>query len=756
MQPTLQVGTCKSSSPMFAASQLSMPAMTSYGSAQSRSFTSSKKMLAGAETMEFKAETRKLLDIVTNSIYTDKEVFMRELISNASDALEKNRYAKLAGEITAAEGGDMIPAEINIYVDEKNNTLTIMDAGIGMTRDELVNNLGTIARSGSKQFVDAQKNNEGKDLEGIIGQFGVGFYSSFMVSETVSVESRSATNTTGPSFHWHSDGSGVFTIDEWNEKPEVLEPEVVEPEKPKLSDKDAELEEQVPDWMKDTEGAKEEADERPSVEIPTLGPHGSKIVMHLKDECKEFCNVNKIKGIIKKYSNFVGFPVNVNGEKVNTVDAIWTLEKTAVSEEQYDEFYRFISNSYDKPKYRLHFRTDAPIDLKVLFFVPNFHSEKFGMGRAEVGVNLYSRKVLIESKPADLLPAWLRFMKGAVDSEDLPLSLSREKPQDTALLTRIRDVLTRKLLRFWNDELRKSPEKYKEFYIEFHMFLKEGLCQDYKYMDQLTKLLLYETSAKSDGEMVTLDDYLSRCPPEQEQIYYLVAPNRTAALKSPYYETFKKHDIEVLLLFNTIDDFCMSNVKTYLGKDLVSAENSEIDLAKIKQAMKDAKDEEAGVKPDGEDGEEGSEEKKKKKKEAEEEALSVGLNDEEGADMCGWLRATLGTKVREVKITKRLSDSPAIITDHESGAMRRMLKMVEQANSGKTNDGNDLPPQCLEINPSHPLVMKLFAVKDSARAAMIAEQLLDNALMSAGLVEDPRYMIPRLTELLLSSLEEKK
>jgi HSP90 family molecular chaperone len=319
--------------------------------------------------MSFQAETRKLLDIVTNSIYTDKEVFLRELISNSSDALEKYRYYQVKGEVKG--DADTHPLEIQILTDSVNNTLTIMDSGVGMTKDELVANLGTIARSGSKQFVESLKGSAGSgeqgsstpssaNSDGIIGQFGVGFYSSFMVSDSVSFESRSAVAPDEVAPHkWSSDGSGVFKIE-------------------------------------------------PLTAIDGLHRHGSKITMKLKDSCKEFSDADRIKSIIKHYSSFVSFPIKVNGDTVNTVSAIWTQDKKTVTEEQYLDFYRFIANAYDKPKYHLHFRTDAPIDLKVLLFVPSFHSEKFGMGVTEPGVNLYSRKVLIESKPKDLLPDWLR------------------------------------------------------------------------------------------------------------------------------------------------------------------------------------------------------------------------------------------------------------------------------------------------------------------------------------------------------------
>jgi HSP90 family molecular chaperone len=296
---------------------------------------------------------------VTHSIYTDKEVFLRELVSNASDSLEKYRYLQSTGEI-AVKTAD--PLEININVDLKANTITISDNGIGMTRDELISNLGTIARSGSKAFVEKIKSS-GKDMrdgDGIIGQFGVGFYSAYMVADSVSIDSLSATAADAAAGNtWVSRGDGEFEV-------------------------------------QPCQGAS----------------RGSKIVLSLKDSCKDFADVKKVKEIIKKYSNFVPFPIKVNGETVNTVSAIWVQDKSSVTEEQYTEFYKFISNAFDKPSFTLHFRTDAPINLNALLFVPTFHTEKFGHGRMELGVNLYSRKVLIESKPKDLLPDWMRYLVG--------------------------------------------------------------------------------------------------------------------------------------------------------------------------------------------------------------------------------------------------------------------------------------------------------------------------------------------------------
>lgn len=632
---------------------------------------------------EFQAETRKLLDIVTHSIYTDKEVFLRELISNAADSLEKFRYLQATGQAASA---DESPLEISISVDTANNILTISDNGVGMSKDELISNLGTIARSGSKQFVEKLKNaGSSRESESIIGQFGVGFYSSFMVSDTVSVESLSAENSESGGNTWSSDGSGNFTVSPASE-----------------------------------------------------AKRGSKISLHLKDSCKEYADPKRIKEIIKKYSNFVSFPIKVDDIEVNTVSAIWTQDKNSVTETQYNDFYKYVANAFDKPKYTLHFKTDAPIDLKALLFFPMLHSEKFGMGRMEPGVNLYSRKIVIENKPKDLLPQWLRFMKGVVDSEDLPLSIAREKAQDTLLLKKINDVLTRKIIRFLGEKQKREPEKYTEWYKEFNMFLKEGICMDQQYQDQLSKLLMFETSVGMEGDLITLDEYASRCPPEQKNIYYLIAPDRRTAFASPYYETFKKHNKEVLFLYNSIDDFVMSNLKSYNGRALKSAEDASI---KLDEELSEEEKKEVEESKDKEDGEKS-------------DSSGASLSEEDTTKFCDWLKTTLGTRVREVKVTHRLSESPAIITDHESGAVRRMMKMVDQANLGAAST---LPPQILHINPKHPIIVRLATAKDSNPnlAGMVAEQVLDNALVAAGLLDDVRGMVPRLNDIISQALDKE-
>jgi HSP90 family molecular chaperone len=407
-----------------------------------------------------------------------------------------------------------------------------------------------------------------------------------------------------------------------------------------------------------------------------------------------------------------------------------------VSKQEYNDFYKYVANAFDTPKYTLHFSADAPIDLKCLVFFPSLHTEKFGMGRMEPAVSLYSRKVMIESKPQDLLPSWLRFMKGVVDSEDLPLSIAREKPQDTLLLSKIRDVLTRKIIRFLSERLKRDEEGYVDWYKEFNMFLKEGICMDHQYGDQLSKLLLFETSQTAEGDLCTLDEYISRCPPEQKNIYYLMAPDRKGAFSSPYYETFKAHDKEVLFLYNSIDDFVMSNLKNYNGRPLKSAEDSSIDLSV-----------------------EDTEEQKKKREEKEtsdgegKETSNVEIPEFDLDGFCIWLKETLGEIcVIEIKVINRLSDSPAIVTDHESGTVRRMMKMVNQNNLGQVGG---VPPQVLLINPKHPIVVGLYKSKDNNAplAALCAEQLMDNALVAAGLIDDVRMMVPRLNDIIANALE---
>ncbi|KAL3771347.1 hypothetical protein ACHAWO_007821 [Cyclotella atomus] len=639
------------------------------------------------EEIEFQAETRQLLDIVTHSLYTDKEVFLRELVSNASDALEKLRHMQVSGE---ASGSDDIPLEIRITTDEASNTLTITDTGVGMTRDDLVSNLGTIARSGSKAFVKEMQMKESMGAEntpdpfgsGIIGKFGVGFYSGFMVADKVDVRSKPATDTEADPLVWESTGTGTYTISALDQ-----------------------------DIRQD---------------------RGTSVVLHLRPDMAKYAEESSIETILKKYSNFVGFPIFLNGKRVNTIDAIWLHDPKDVDDEKHTAFYKYVSHMYDDPLSHIHFRMDAPIDIKALFYIPSFHQEKYGMGRMDPGVSLYCRKVLIESKSPDILPDWCRFIKGVVDSEDLPLSISREKPQDTALVTKMRRALTKKVIAHLSKMMKKETDKYKEeFYKEYSFFLKEGICQDHDSQQALSKLLYFETSKGMNGELVSMDEYVSRCPPEQKSIYYLYAPTRQLALQSPYMEVFNKNKQEVLFIYTPIDDFVMTNLGEFEGRKLKNVDSSDLDLGDLKSDEKDKESEK--------DGDQST------------SSAANSLNQTQADELCAWFKANLSTKVGECKTTDRLSSSPAVITGNESAAYRRIMRMVETSEGGLEASSMPLPKQTVEINPNHEIITGLFYLKDSDPdlAQVLAEQVFDNCLTAAGLLDDGRSMLPRLNDLLL-------
>lgn len=640
------------------------------------------------EKMEFQAETRQLLDIVTNALYTDKDVFLRELVSNASDSLEKLRHLQASNQVEADDSA--LPLEIRIDIDEVTSTITISDTGVGMTRDELISNLGTIARSGSKNFMQQLQQSEGAAADpsrGIIGKFGVGFYSAFMVGQKVEVRTQSALKADENPKVWVSEGTGSYEI--------------------------ADL----------PEGYRQH--------------RGSSVVIHLKEDHWDFVDEMRLENILKKYSNFVNFPIYLNGKLVNTLKAIWAEEPKDVSDEDYSAFYKYIANAVDDPLDVYHFRADAPIDIKALFFIPSFHSEKYGMDRMQPGVSLYSRKVMIEAKSPNILPDWLRFVKGVVDSEDLPLSISREKAQDTALVGKLKKTLTRKIVTHLTKMSLKDTDKYlNEFYKEYAFFLKEGICQDYDSQKQLSKLLRFESSRVLDddevfgADLVSLDEYISRMRPEQKDIYFLVAPTRDAAINSPYLEAFEEAGVEVLLLFTTIDDFVMANLEDYEGRKLISVEKGDIDLSDL--AKKDK------------EGDEGHDKDSSIYKSDRE------LTTEETLEFCDWIKKKLGDKkIASITVTKRLTSSPAIVTDNESGAMRRMMQMVDTSEGAR--DGVPLPKQHMEINPKHPIIVGIYDISKTqpTLARILAEQVFDNCLVAAGLLDDSRSMLPRINDILV-------
>ncbi len=606
------------------------------------------------QTFEFQAEIKQLLDIVIHSLYTEKEIFVRELVSNGSDALEKLRHLQLTEKDIFDDKAEL---EINITTDDKAKTFTIQDFGVGMTRAELVENLGTIAHSGSKAFLKAL-GESGQKNSGLIGQFGVGFYSAFMVAKSVKVYSHSW-RAAEPGHVWTSDGSS-YTIEE------------------------------VADLRR-----------------------GSKIVVELKDECSEFSQEYRVREVLERYSAFVSVPITLNGKRVNTVQALWLRGKNEIKEEEYTEFYKFQSHAFEDPRLRLHFSADAPLSIHALLFVPKENPEKIGFGRSEPGVALYCRKVLIDARPKDLLPEWLRFLKGVVDSEDLPLNISRETMQDRALIEKLNRVISKRFLKFLEEEAKNRVDGYNDFYREFGIYLKEGAALDHANKDQLTKLLRFESSLTEKGKTTSLADYISRMGTDQKDIYYLIGPNREAIEAGPYLEGLKSRNLEVLFCYESVDEYVMNNVREFEGKKLTAADHADLKLSDLPQPT--------------------------------EGALSEG----DVKQLSTWLKETLGERVAEVKASDRLVDSPALALNADksmSPHLRRMMKAMQK-------DGGEAPLRInLEINPRHAVIKHLFGLQGAApeKAKLVAEQVLDNALISAGLLEDTNKMVQRLYKLLES------
>ncbi len=616
------------------------------------------------ETKEFQAEVKKLLDIVIHSLYTERDIFLRELISNGADALEKFRHQNLLEK--EVFDGDA-PLEIAIQVNEADKTLTITDSGIGMTRDELVDNLGTIAHSGSKTFLTELADSAKKDVN-LIGQFGVGFYAAFMVAKRVRVQSRSY-RPDDIGHEWVSEATGSYTISE------------------------------------------------------NPGLHrGTRIILELKDDAVEFASEAKVKRIIQQYSNFVPFPIKVAGEAVNTVQAIWARSPQDLKDEDYNAFYKFIANASDEPFFRLHFTADAPLAIKALLFTPKENFERLGFGRMESGVSLYCQRVLIDQHNKNILPEWLRFVKGVVDSEDLPLNISRQALQDNALVAKLNKVLTSRFLKFLEEQASKEPEQYRAFYKTFGMFLKEGATMDYTHRSAIAKLLRFESSKSEGGEMVSLADYVGRMGEGQKDIYYINGSSREAIEAGPYLETFKKRDIEVLYTLEPIDDFVFSHLREFEEKQLLSADRADLELPE----MPEEKEEEA------------------KPKEA---ALETEVAD----SLVKWMKEVLGDRVKEVRLSKRLEDSPAIIVNPD-GFMTSSMERIMRAQS---HELHDFGAKNLEVNPRHPLIKSLppVRIKDEELAKTAVEQIFDNAIIQAGLVVEPRAMVERSYRILEKALK---
>ncbi|BCU78881.1 molecular chaperone HtpG [Luteolibacter sp. LG18] len=606
---------------------------------------------ATLEKHVFQAEIKQLLDLVVHSLYTDREIFLRELVSNASDSMEKLRH--LQGIEKDIQDGEL-PLEITITADAEGKTLTIEDRGIGMTREELVENLGTIAHSGTKAFLQAMKESGGSPGN-MIGQFGVGFYSAFMVANEVKVYTRSWKKD-GEGLVWTSDGTSGYTIEE----------------------------------------APEQA-------------RGVKIVLHLKDDQSEYAEQARIKRLIETYSNFVGFPILLEGERVNHVEALWLKNKADITEEEYKAFYQFTAKAFDEPAYRLHFSADAPIAINALLFVPSENPERWGMSKMEPAVALYCRKVLIDPAPKGLLPEWMRFVKGVIDSADIPLNISRETMQDSALVKKLGSVISKRVIKMFEKEAAADSEKYNGFYKKFERFLKEGVATDHANKEALAKLLRFESSMTDAGKLSSFTDYLTRAKDGQEKIYYLIGPNREQLESSPYLEAFKARGLEVVYFTDAIDEYVLDTLGEVEGKQLVAITSAGVEL------------------------EDSS---------AEGESLSAA----ETESLCSFLKDEFGDRVNSVAAGQRLVDSPIIALVPQDGMtpqMRRMMKAMDE-------NFSEAVKVEIEINPRHPLVKKLAAARNGNPdvAKLVALQLLDNALISAGLLEDARDTISRMNALM--------
>lgn len=619
-----------------------------------------------SKKIQFKAEIKQLLDILVHSLYTSREIFLRELISNASDALDKLRFESTRGtEILDPD----LPLEIRIGFSEKKKTLTVTDTGIGLTRDELIENIGTIAKSGSAEFLKQLAENK-MDANNIIGKFGVGFYSVFMVAKEVVIKSKSYIKDE-PAVEWRSDGQGSYELSELFDKMQ----------------------------------------------------RGTCIEIHLKDDAAEFADKYRLESTIKKHSNFITFPIYLEKEKVNTVAALWRENKSAVKKEQYDEFYKFLTHDFDEPMDVIHNSVDAPIQFNSLLFIPKKNFDMFGYNREDYGLDLYVRRVLIQHKNKDLLPEYLSFVKGVVDSEDLPLNISRETLQENLIFGKIASSITSQVLSFLIKKAKDEPEKYAQFWKEHSRIFKLGYS-DYTNREKYTQLLRFNSSYSKDAdELISLEDYTSRFKEGQNEIYFALGGSRDAISLDPHIEIFRKKGIEVLYLYDPIDEFIVSSLGKYKDFEFKSLES--VDLAALDKFTDETK------------------------KEKEFEPLSS--EDEKQFDsLMQKMKQILGDKVVDVKESRRLIDSPACLVSNEdamTASMQRIMRL--------TNKDMGVQKKTFEINRDHRLTRNLLKIfkKDSNDKYIedVTMQLFESAQLIEGTLLDPHRLVGRLNQLLEES-----
>lgn len=618
----------------------------------------------GTETRGFQSEVKQILHLMIHSLYSNKEIFLRELISNASDAADKLRFKALENPDLYAGDGEL---GVRIWVNKEAATLSISDNGIGMTRDEVIENLGTIAKSGTKSFLESIGSDQAKDSQ-LIGQFGVGFYSAFIVADKVTVRTRAATAKADQAVMWESAGEGEYTISDDNKE-----------------------------------------------------TRGTEITLHLKEDEKEFLDDWRLRSIISKYSDHISLPVEVQTtdeeskevkwEKVNKAQALWTRSKSDITDEEYKEFYKHLSHDYADPLSWSHNRVEGKQEYTSLLYIPAKAPWDMWNRDNKHGLKLYVQRVFIMDDAEQFMPNYLRFVKGLIDSNDLPLNVSREILQDNKITQSLRNACTKRVLQMLEKLAKDDKEQYQQFWGEFGLVLKEGTGEDFANREAIAKLLRFaSTHTDSDAQTVSLEDYISRMQDGQEKIYYITADSYGAANYSPHLELFRKKGIEVLLLSDRIDEWMMSNLTEFDGKQFQSVSKSDESIEKL--------------------ADQDSEEQKQVEKELEPFIERV--------------KTVLGDKVKEVKITHRLTNTPAVVTTAADEMSTQMAKLFAAA-------GQKAPDikYTFEINPDHKLVKRIADTQEESEFTDWVELLLDQALLAEkGSLSDPSKFIQTMNKLL--------
>ncbi|MHB1951586.1 MAG: molecular chaperone HtpG [Acidiferrobacteraceae bacterium] len=614
---------------------------------------------AGKETLGFQAEVRQVLDLVVHSLYSNKEIFLRELISNASDAADKLRFEALGNE--ALYEGDAA-LRIRVAFDKDARTLTVSDNGIGMSRDEVVHNIGTIARSGTREFLAALSRDQSKDAH-LIGQFGVGFYSAFIVADRVVLVTRRAGSATA--VRWESDGRGEYTL--------------------------------------------EPADR---------AGHGTDVILHLKPGEDEFLDPFRLRAIIAKYSDHIPLPVEMvlegkdQPEVVNSAAALWTRPRGEIKPEEYEEFYKHVSHDFEAPLAYVHSRVEGKQEYTLLLYIPGRPPFDLLDRDRRRGIKLYVRRVFVMDDAEQIMPAYLRFVRGVVDSSDLPLNVSREILQRSRDIEAIHNGAVRKVLDLLADLAAKEPEKYSRFWSNFGVVLKEGIIEDPQNQERIAKLLRFaSTRTQGSEESVSLAEYVERMPKGQEKIYFLTSDSHEAARSSPHLEIFRKRGVEVLLMADRIDEWVVSHLREFSGKELQSVAKGDLDLGALEDREERVRQEQAG---------------------------------EELKELLARIKNVLAERVKEVRVTHRLTESPACIVADADAIGTNMERLLKSA-------GRPVSPvkPVLEINPQHAFVRRLRAERDDARFGDWARVLLDQAVLSeGGQLQDPALFVRRVNDLL--------